>query len=148
MIFARAKTPAKTARKNRRSAGRPAVLEVNPAVRERLLSAIRAGSYFDSAAAYAGVTTRSFQGWLARGRAEQEAGTTSVYTTLLDDMEQALAAAEMRGLAVIGSAAKRTWCAAAWLLERRWPERWGRINRTEVEVGKDESVKIRFVAGA
>jgi hypothetical protein len=56
---------------------------------------------------------------------------------LSPEMERVLAEAtrEERLLALVAHAARTNWRAAAWILDRRWPERWGRQPRSRpVEV--------------
>jgi hypothetical protein len=48
------------------------------------------------------------------------------YARFTLDVSAALAEAEDKLLGIIDDAAKTTWQAAAWKLERRWPSRWGR----------------------
>ena len=71
---------------------------------------------------------------MARGRHARDAAdrdelpvAEEPFLDFLDAIERALTVPEMRAVTVIqDSAAKGSWRAAAWLLERRWPERWGR----------------------
>lgn len=44
----------------------------------------------------------------------------------LAEIGRARAEGEARGIATIANAAGENWQAAAWLLERQYPERWGR----------------------
>jgi hypothetical protein len=52
------------------------------------------------------------------------------------ELQAALARAteETRLVAYVASAASKNWRAAAWILERRYPDRWGRGQREEPPV--------------
>jgi hypothetical protein len=129
--------------------GRPTKL--TPDLQERIVEAIRAGAYVETAAALAGVNKTTFYDWLRKGaRAKRGA-----YHDFSLAVEEALAQSEADDLAVIekagrGYEVRRTkavrsedgtvettvetstrfdWQAAAWRLERRFPERWGRSAR-------------------
>jgi hypothetical protein len=55
-------------------------------------------------------------------------------------MEEAKARGEVRNVAVIAKAATDgSWAAAAWLLERQHPERWGKPSVREREAGAGEA---------
>lgn len=119
--------------------GRPTKLTTE--TQERIVSALRAGNYQDTAAQYAGITRQTFYSWLERGRIERErisAGekprkTETIYLDFVDAVETARADAEARTVALVMKAANEgTWQAAAWFLERSHPQRWGRLNRTEI----------------
>jgi hypothetical protein len=77
---------------------------------ETFLNAVRSGSYLEVAAAHVGVDLR---------RLLAVPGITG-------QLEAARATAEVREVALVTQAASTSWQAAAWLLERRVPERWGR----------------------
>lgn len=57
-------------------------------------------------------------------------------------LEEAEANAESLLLDAIYKASSKTWFAAAWILERRWPERWSspadKLRRKELEAKKAE----------
>jgi transposase len=115
--------------------------KLTPQVQERVVSALNAGNYQDTAARYAGITRATFYNWLERGRIEREriaAGEKAlkperIYLDFLDAVENARANAEVRSVALIQKAANEgTWQAAAWFLERSHPQRWARLNRTEI----------------
>ena len=108
--------------------GRPTKLTAE--TQERIVTAIRAGNYQDTAARWAGIDPGTFYRWMERGA--QEDGEEE-YREFREAVENAKAAAEVRDVALIDKAAQDgTWQAAAWKLERKFPHRWGRINRTEV----------------
>lgn len=102
--------------------------KLTPEVQDRIVTAIRAGNYMETAAAFAGIARSTFNEWVRRGADEEE----GPYAEFHDAVHQALASAEARDVALIGQAAQKEWQAAAWRLERRTPERWGRMTRHEL----------------
>jgi hypothetical protein len=126
--------------------GRPTKL--TPEVREEVCQAIRAGNYLETAAAYAGITRETFYDWMRKGRAQK----SGAHVDFVDAVEKALADAEMFALQTITNA--NEWQAAAWRLERRYPERWRKRETTEhtgkleveqttkIVIGEDEEQKV------
>ena len=118
--------------KNKR--GRPTKLDER--TQEKIISAIKAGNYIETAAAYAGISKNTLYEWLKRGEREKQRVEKSnkakikkseeIYVIFTDAVEKALAEAEMRDVLIIGKAAEKEWQAAAWRLERKFPDRWGR----------------------
>lgn len=114
---------------------------------------IRGGNYIETAAAYAGISKQTLYNWLRRG-ARQKSGQ---YREFALAVEQALAEAEMRDLALIEQAARDgKWQAAAWRLERRFPKRWGRQDyldllmqerQTQVQA-KKKQIKVQLSPSA
>ncbi len=98
--------------------GRPSKL--TPEVAQKIVWALRLGNYRKSAAEYAGVSERTLGDWMRRGTEE----THGPYTDFCQEVLAAEQAAEIRALGVIQQAAKRDWKAAAWFLERKFPERY------------------------
>jgi hypothetical protein len=85
---------------------------------------LRAGNHLDVAARASGFTVEQIDRWLARPG------------VVANKIIQALAEWEVRGVTQIAQAAATNWQAAAWLLERQYPERWSRpIARDTDEVG-------------
>jgi hypothetical protein len=115
----------------RRKRGRPS--KFNKATAEQILQFIRAGAYIETAASAAGIDKATFYAWLKKG-ANAKAGE---YKDFHDAVTQAAAMAEVRDVLLIGEAAKESWQAAAWRLERKFPDRWGQTRRVEVEVRKE-----------
>lgn len=129
--------------------GRPTKL--TPGLQKRIVGAIRRGCYIETAAALTEVHRDTFYEWMKRGARETE----GIYQVFSVAVERALADSEREDLAVVEKASrgyevvktkvviykdgtteettekstKFDWQAAAWRLERRFPERWGRGDR-------------------
>jgi len=142
----------KTARRSR-PAGRPRILTA--AVQKRIETNIRDGAYSCQAAVAAGVSSQVFYVWMARGRdelerladnpgAEQDPN-EAVFVEFLEAIEKARAEAEQARVKTIKTASKKQWQAAAWLLERQHPDRWGRRDRHEITGAKGGPVRVQVI---
>lgn len=127
--------------------GRPEKL--TPELQQKIVDAIRMGAYIETAAAYAGINKSTLYDWMKRG-ARAKSGK---YKEFSNAVEKALAESEMRDLAVIAKASRENWQAAAWRLERKFPDRWGR-RKAKSEIAKIEAEtefireKTRLLKGA
>lgn len=108
-------------------------LLLSESVIEQITGYLRVGAYPETAAAAAGVARKTYLSWLQRGAAaiaKRDAGhplteSERLHASLVERTQQALAEAEIRDLERIDAAAARgIWQAAAWRLERRWPQRY------------------------
>lgn len=127
--------------------GRPTKLTSE--VQHRIVQAIQAGNYMETAAAYAGINKTTLYDWLRRGAREKERleknsrarmrKAEAPYVKFSNAVEKALAEAEMRDVMIIGKAAAEQWQAAAWRLERKFPQRWGRRVAIEDAEKRDSS---------
>ena len=115
--------------------------KLTPQAQNDIVSAIKAGNYQETAALYAGIDAGTYYRWMERGRIEQERLTAGAepdeaetpYREFREVIEKARASAEIGHVANITRAASDgTWQASAWFLERSHPQKWGRINRTEI----------------
>lgn len=110
-----------------RVTGRPSKL--TPRVHAAIVDAIRDGSYVETAAEAGGISKATFYHWMERGEAD-EAGE---FSDFFYAVRAASAQAEIDAVRQLRAAAERSWQAAVAFLERRFPERWGRSERTDVE---------------
>ena len=78
---------------------------------------------------------------MARG----EAAKSGLYLEFLEAVKKAEASAEIRTVALIETAANQAWQAAAWWLERKHNDRWGRKEKQEVTGEKGGPVTIKVV---
>ena len=98
---------------------------------ENLAASIRSGCYVETAVAMAGISKQAFYRWLKQAEGDES---TELTKKLSDAVKKAMAEAEIRDLSVIDVAAQQgQWQAAAWRLERKHPERWGRQGHLRVE---------------
>ena len=119
-----------------RKIGRPSKL--TPERMEQIVSVVRAGNYLEVAARYAGISTTTLYRWL---QTADDPDADDIYREFRDAVESARAAAEIRNVTLIQTAANDgTWQAAAWYLERTSWQRWGR--RTMVTGDAGEAIKV------
>jgi hypothetical protein len=95
-------------------------------VAEQLVAMLRAGNYLNVALRAVSVSRQTFHDWMRRGRSDEPSDVE--FRLLRDRVQQARAQGEARAVAAIAQAATSSWQAAAWLLERQYPERWGRVS--------------------
>ena len=105
---------------NGRVAGRPSKL--TPALADDLVILLAAGASSARAARAVGVSERSVTRWLRNGLAAQVKRARATTPEATDALSEA------RLVVLISRAALVDWKAAAWLLERRHPERWSPVN--------------------
>jgi transposase len=118
-------------------------ISLNNDIQERIVRAIQAGNYQETAARFGGIGVSTFYKWMARGLEEPE----SKYGEFREAIENAKAQAEVFDVALIDQAAKDgSWQAAAWKLERKFPHRWGRVQRTEISGPDGQAVKVEVDA--
>jgi hypothetical protein len=97
-----------------------------PATADLIVQLLSAGNYITVAVRAAGVSRQQFHEWLERGTSGLDADVE--YADFRERVELAKAQGESRNVAHIASAARENWQAAAWLLERMYPDRWGRVS--------------------
>jgi hypothetical protein len=105
-------------------AGRPSKL--TPEMETDLVLLLANGLSIRSAALVAGVSRRSLTRWLADGLRQRVEKAREARPESTDAMTEARLVVAIARAAALGD-----WRAGAWLLSRRWPERWG--ERTEPE---------------
>lgn len=98
-------------------------------VTARMCQVLRAGGYVESAAQVAGIDSSTFRAWMRRGDPDQDERKDDPYREFRRRIEQARAQAEERNVTLINRAAIDDWRAAAWLLERQYPDTWARVSQ-------------------
>ena len=119
-------------------------LKINQAMVEALSAAIAKGNYPTTACQLCNIDRTSLYRWLDIADAHIAEGKESIYTTLYYSLKRAESDAEDRLVQVVRDAAevKREWLPAMTMLERRHPDRWGRKDRTTIDINEKKSVQI------
>jgi uncharacterized membrane protein YqiK len=98
---------------------------------DTILSYLRAGGFVETAAAAAGISKQTFYNWIKAG----EDGKTPQLAQFAKDVESALALFELGAVSLIAQAGKDgQWQAAAWLLERKFPDRYARQTKDQAAI--------------
>jgi hypothetical protein len=126
--------------------GRPTKL--NQDTQSRIVQAIELGATYELAASYAGITYDTLNGWVNRAKAELDRREKAnvkprieeqLYIEFFHALKTAEGRAAVKWLAKIEQAASEgNWQAAAWKLERRYPQEYGRRvvdTRTDITSG-------------
>ena len=115
-------------------------------VQEVICKAIEAGATLEIAAQAAGIGARTLDEWLHHGRMElrDSPDMESPCADFVKAVTVASATFEIDCLAIIQDAAPKNWTAAAWLLERKFPERYAKVDRVRVsgDETNDQPVQI------
>jgi len=99
-------------------------------VRDRLLDNLREGMSIVAACTQAGVGERTYYRWLD----ECEDGEWTEDVNAAKDFAEAVALSKLKRL----GDEKADWRAYAWILERRYPDRWGPKKEVELNVGSTD----------
>jgi hypothetical protein len=132
-----------------------------------VLEALRTGATVREAAARAEIPERTVRNWLREGRRQptgrfaafadavdgRRARLAVVEPTRVPDAEAVLERAldETRLVAYVAAAARGNWKAATWLLEKRYPARWGAAERERDAWGeasgkqRDDLARLRAI---
>lgn len=118
----------------------------------KIVHAILAGNYLETAASYANIYPKTLRNWLVAGAQRNASALQRELTRRVND---AVAVAEVNAIAEIRAVGagldgrKRDWKALAWWLERKFPDRWARktpeINVNVLGSPEWEEIKHRIL---
>jgi hypothetical protein len=110
--------------------------KLTPEVHKQIVAALRLGATQKIACTAAGIGERTFYEWLERGGIGEEP-----WAQFSHDVESALGLAAIGWLETIeASALAGNWTAAAWKLERRFPEEFGQRVRHDGKIEHDINI--------
>lgn len=121
---------------------------------ERIAEALRQGNYVETACAKAGLHKDTFYEWLKKarryrdGRGKETPTEIAPYLRFTDAIENASAEGEAELLGTIREASYQQWQAAAWMLERRHPDKWGRRTAHRLENTAGEAMDLDALRNA
>lgn len=111
--------------------GRPT--KFTPELGNKIIEALRLGVPQSTAILYGGISEPTYYRWLTEGDKDDAPPNLREFR---ESVRAARAEAEVRSVAVIQNASRKTWQAAAWFLERGFPQHWARTDRHEL-TGRD-----------
>lgn len=121
--------------------GRPSKL--TPLVKERLLNALKRGAHIETACSAAGVDYTTVREWMQRGQGTHpRRSQAKEFIEFAEEMTRAIADSEMALLTIIRQAGHTDARHAAWIMERRFPERWANTQRIQVQVEKEVEAEL------
>ena len=101
---------------------------LDESVWQRLNQAISVGAYIEDACVFAGISSRQFRRW--RELAEQG---VEPYAEKWEEINKSESQAIVRNLFNIQNASNNgTWQASAWLLERKYPDKYGKKDTVNI----------------
>jgi hypothetical protein len=106
--------------------------KLTPQLQKRICARVARANFLATAAASCGVGPRTVHEWIERGERES----TGMYRDFADAITEARAKAEAMLVAQLLSGVKEKWRAAAWLLERLFPKKWG-ADRDEARLRRE-----------
>lgn len=119
--------------------GRPSKL--NDETTEKLCYYISQGNYFDTACKLVGIDYSTFRAWIVKGEEEGKGR----FFDFSEAIKRAEAEAEAKRVELILKAGKyQDWKANAWYLERKYPDRWGKVDRLEAHVKSEHTQKQEY----
>lgn len=129
------------ARRRIKAHGPGADTKLTPEVRTKILESLRRGNFRETAAAAAGVSSRTLRNWLRAAAA----GVDPVYVSFARELELAEAIGETKDVAKLARAGGEDWRSIAWRLERRYPKRWGQ--RLNITINEELEKLLRAAEG-
>lgn len=97
-------------------------IKLTPEIQKRLLDAFSVGASHRNACDYAGITPQTMYNWIEKAETGR-----APYVAFLEQLKLSEGTAAVGWLAKIEKAASEgSWQAAAWKLERRYPQDYGR----------------------
>lgn len=99
-----------------------AKIKLTPEIQNKIVNLIKAGNYVSTSCQVAGISAGTYYLWLKKGMENKN----KAYRDFYKAVKIADAESEVYYLKYIKKAAIKNWQAAAWMLERKWPAKYGR----------------------
>lgn len=120
-------------KKTPKARGRKTAL--NTALIKKIVPVLKNGHTIETAAKFVGISKTTLYRWIEQGE-QQESGE---YRDFRDALAKARATAQVNLVDTLQRAAKTDWRAAAWLLERLFPEQFSNRERVDLSVNKGDN---------
>lgn len=121
-------------------------LKLNEELIKQITSLIEIGVYNKVACQSVGIDESTFYIWMRKGEQSIAENKHDIYRRFYEEVKKAESKSMVRHLTNIVKASQEgNWQASAWILERRYPELWGRKDRMNLETDNGIVVKIEKV---
>jgi hypothetical protein len=122
--------------RNTNNGGRPTKL--TPDLQNKIIEGIKAGNFPATAAAIEGIAESTFYRWMKWGR-ERKSGLFREFWEAVKNAERFAEAYHVQNVRKAADGdlehgVRPQWQASAWWLERKFPKRWGKIDRIDHKV--------------
>lgn len=97
-------------------------IDLTESIRQRIYEALRIGASYEHAALYAGVSYDTLLRWRKKGELNGDSSLDEIFCELCDAIKKARADLAIACLLKIERASEDDWKAAAWKLERLFPQ--------------------------
>jgi transposase-like protein len=121
--------------------GRPSLL--TPERSAGIIDLIRSGAFVKTAAQANGISESTLHYWVSRA---DEPDADPMYSEFSEALTRARALAEVDAVKLIVEAGHKHWRAAAWFLERSFPEHYGNRRRLEHVGGEGGPITLAGLA--
>jgi hypothetical protein len=119
--------------------GRPTKL--TPEVQQEIGQNIIDGLSFADSAEMAGITYETFNNWMKEGKTASE----GIYFQFFQYIKTCEMEGKKENIRIIREAGRNgNWPASAWLLERRYPDEFGRKDRLSADLNNKHSGQIKL----
>jgi hypothetical protein len=109
-------------------------LSLNAELQDKLCGLLRVGVPIVDACTECGISERTFHYWQSRALEKNE----RKFIHFLQAVDRAKAQSKIRSIVRIDKAAVNDWRADAWLLERRFPEEFGKRDQMKLHQAKED----------
>jgi len=108
--------------KGKKKQGRPSKL--TPELHAEIIILLKAGNFVETTCGTVGINKSTFYDWIKKGKNPNHP--KNKYRKFREAVEQAMAWSEARNVALITKLSEENWRAAAWMLSRKHPDKWGK----------------------
>jgi len=108
--------------KSKKKQGRPSKLTLE--LQAEMIVLLKAGNFKETSCETVGINKSTFYDWMKKGKKSNHP--KNKYKKFQEAVEQAMAWSEARNVALITKHSEENWRAAAWMLSRKHPDKWGK----------------------
>jgi len=120
--------------KSKKKQGRPSKL--TPELQAEIILLIKMGNFVEVACETVGINKSTFYDWIKKGKNSNHS--KNKYRKFREAVVQAMAQSEAMNVALITKQSKYNWRAAAWILSRRHPDKWGKKKYEDFDLDINE----------